>query len=96
MPLVELSTVHGLDFVSDNGGVIAIDDSDTDLLGRDVFFTIRSHDYDFPEDGFGFAGKKLEVEHGRQATLTIERRNIAERLYRITGAGRWQHARRVG
>ena len=39
------------------------------------------------DDGFGFRGKQIKVEPGGEATLKIKRLNIAERLYRITGAG---------
>ncbi len=48
---------------------------------------MRSHGYQYPKDGFGFAGTALEVKAGSKATLKIKRVNVAERLYRITGGG---------
>jgi len=85
VPLVELRTVDQVLYVTDSNGVVAFDEPG--LMGRRVFFTIKSHGYDFAKDGFGIAGKALEPTPGGEARLTIKRRNIAERLYRITGGG---------
>ena len=41
----------------------------------------------YPKDGFGYRGKALEISPGGSARITIKRLNIAERLYRVTGAG---------
>lgn len=85
VPLVELRTVHASRFVTDSAGWVAI--RDPELMGQTVFFTVRSHGYEFPKDGFGIAGKALKVTAGGHETLKIKRLNIAERLYRVTGAG---------
>jgi len=85
VPLVELATVNGIVCVTDSAGVVAFDEPG--LMNREVFFTVRSHGYAFPKDGFGFAGTRLHVTPGGSATLKIDRVNIAERLYRITGGG---------
>ncbi|CAG0982689.1 hypothetical protein PHYC_01854 [Phycisphaerales bacterium] len=85
VPLVELTTVNGIVHVTDSAGVVAFDEPG--LAHEDVFFTIRSHGYAYPIDGFGMAGTKVHVTPGGKTTLKIIRVNIAERLYRITGAG---------
>lgn len=85
VPMVELTTVNGIVSITDSAGVIAFDEPG--LMNEDVFFTVKSHGYTFPKDGFGFAGTRLRVTPGGSATLQIDRVNIAERLYRITGAG---------
>jgi hypothetical protein len=85
VPMVELTTVNGIVSSTDSAGVIAFDEPG--LMNEDVFFTVKSHGYTFPKDGFGFAGTRLRVTPGGSATLKIDRVNIAERLYRITGAG---------
>ena len=85
VPLVELRTVHDTRFVTDSAGYVAI--RDPELLGQTVFFSVRSHGYEFPKDGFGFRGKALKLTGGGEETLKIKRLNIAERLYRATGAG---------
>ncbi len=85
VPLVELATVDGQRFITDSKGWVAI--VEPDLMGRSVYFHVSGHGYLYPEDGFGFRGKSLEVRPGGRARLKVERINIAERLYRVTGAG---------
>lgn len=85
VPLVELSTVSNVRYWTDSNGLVAIDDPA--LIGRRVFFHVRSDGYEFPADGFGFRGKTLEVSPAGHATLRLRRLNIAERLYRLTGEG---------
>ncbi len=85
VPMVELCTVHDVLFVTDSAGVAAI--LDPELLGREVYFHVQSHGYEYPKDGFGFSGATLTVVKGGSAQLSIRRINVAERLYRMTGAG---------
>ncbi|MCS7238177.1 MAG: hypothetical protein NZ899_07910 [Thermoguttaceae bacterium] len=85
VPLVELATVNGIRLVTDSNGWVAF--YEPDLAGQDVFFYVRSHGYEYPQDGFGFAGIRLRVTPGQTAIIRIKRKNIAERLYRITGQG---------
>jgi hypothetical protein len=85
VPLVELTTTADVSYFTDSNGLIAFDDHA--VMGREVFFHIKSHGYEFPKDGFGYRGTKLNVTEGGSATLKIHRINIAQRLYRITGEG---------
>lgn len=85
VPLVELSTVNNIRCFTDSNGLVAF--AEPGLMGRKVFFYVQSHGYEFPKDGFGFRGKILDVTEGGSVQLKIKRLNIAERLYRITGAG---------
>ncbi|MDB5353615.1 MAG: hypothetical protein JWN24_68 [Phycisphaerales bacterium] len=85
VPLVELKTVSNVRLYTDSAGLVAIDDPA--LFGREVFFTVSSHGYEFPKDGFGFRGQRLTLTPGGSAKLKIKRLNIAERLYRTTGEG---------
>jgi hypothetical protein len=85
VPLVELETVHHLRFVTDSAGWVAF--HEPGLMGQTVFFSVRSHGYEFPKDGFGFAGVRLKPVAGGKTTLRLKRLNIAERLYRVTGEG---------
>jgi hypothetical protein len=45
---------------------------------------------------FGFHGKALDVKAGESVKLPIQRKNIAERLYRITGEGIYADSLLVG
>lgn len=85
VPLVELKTTFGARHFTDNAGLIAF--AEPGLLGQRVFFYVRSHGYEFAKDGFGYAGTALDARPGGKATLKLTRRNVAERLYRVTGAG---------
>lgn len=85
VPLVELETVNDVRYVSDSHGLIALDDPS--WFGRRVYFHVRSHGYELPPDGFGFAGRAFDVEAGGEATLEIRALNVAQRLYRVTGGG---------
>ncbi len=94
VPLVELRTVNGIRCITDSNGVIAF--SEPGLMGQTVFFSVQSHGYEFSKDGFGYRGKALAVKEGGNARLTIHRRNIAERLYRVTGGGIYRDSVLVG
>ena len=85
VPLVELETVNHLKWVTDSAGWVAF--CEPGLMGQRIFFFVRSHGYEPPKDGFGFPGVALQVAAGKKATVRIQRLNIAERLYRVTGEG---------
>jgi len=85
VPLVELELVNDVRYISDSAGWVAF--NEPGLMNSDVFFTVRSHGYEFPKDGFGYAGKTLKAVPGKSATLKIKRINIAERMCRLTGGG---------
>ena len=94
VPLVELRTVNHVRLVTDSNGVAAV--REPELMGQTVFFHVKSHGYEFPKDGFGFRGKALAVTEGGSAKLTIQRLNVGERLYRVTGAGIYADSLLVG
>ncbi len=94
VPLVEVRTVNGISFYSDSNGIVAF--HEPGLMNRDVFFWISSHGYEFPADGFGFRGKVLRTTPEGTARLSIQRKNIAERLYRITGQGIYRDTILIG
>jgi len=83
IPLVELETVHNVRYITDSAGRIAFDEPAH--AGESVFFTIHAHGYETPKDGFGAAGVRFTIEPGKQREVKLKRRNVAERLYRLTG-----------
>ncbi|HEV2971843.1 MAG TPA: hypothetical protein VGY55_17850, partial [Pirellulales bacterium] len=94
VPLVELRTVDNVRYYTDSNGVVAF--SDPALMGEEVFFHVSSPGYEFPKDGFGNRGKTLKAVAGGSAQLEIDRINIAQRLYRITGADIYADSLLVG
>jgi hypothetical protein len=85
VPLVELKTTAQQRFYTDSAGVVAF--NEPGLMGHPVWFGVASAGYEYPKDNFGYAGIKLLPEAGHGAEIKLKRLNIAERLYRITGAG---------
>jgi hypothetical protein len=94
VPLVKLRTDNAIRFYTDSNGVVAI--SDPDLINQTIYFHVSSPGYEYPKDGFGYAGIALHVVPGGSATIKIKRDNIAERLYRMTGAGIYADSVRLG
>jgi hypothetical protein len=85
VPLVELQTTYGARYYTDSAGLVGF--HEPGLMGKRVFFAVSAHGYEFAKDGFGIRGVALEAKPGDSAKLKIKRLNVAERLYRITGAG---------
>lgn len=94
VPLVELRTTHQMRFVSDNAGVIAFDAPE--LMGRETWFDVQGHGYEIPKDGFGYRGVRLKPEPGKTLRVEVQRRIIAKRLGRITGAGMFSESQELG
>ncbi|MCB9880103.1 MAG: hypothetical protein H6835_21120 [Planctomycetes bacterium] len=94
VPLVELTTVHDVTFVTDSAGIAAIDEPE--LEGREVWLHVHSHGHAVPADGFGNRGLRVQVARGTSKRFAIERVNVAERLYRVTGAGIYRDSVLVG
>jgi len=94
VPLVELRTVNEVRYYTDSNGIVAI--ADPELMGQRVFFTISSPGYSSPKDEFGYSGVALAVTPGGRTIVKVTRDNIAERIYRITGAGIYRDSILVG
>ncbi|MFT5131112.1 MAG: hypothetical protein ACI8W8_004747, partial [Rhodothermales bacterium] len=94
VPLVELRTTHDLRFVSDNAGLIAIDDPT--LMHRETWFTIIGHGYGVAKDGFGYRGIRLTPTPGGTIELPLKRSSIAKRIGRITGHGLFAESAKLG
>src|SRR5262245_56008630 len=56
-------------------------------MGRDLLLQVRSHGYRFEGKALDQPGTIVAVKPGGRAEFRVVRENIAERLYRITGAG---------
>jgi hypothetical protein len=94
VPLIELRTTHGMRFISDNAGVIAIDSPE--LMGREVYFHLIGHGYGVAPDGFGYRGVRLTPRPGGSARIEVKRQNLAKRLGRLTGGGLFAESQLVG
>ena len=94
VPLVEVKTTNEIRYFTDSKGLVAF--LEPGLMDQPVYFHIASHGYEFPIDGYGNRGTTLKVRKGDSALIKIKRINVAERLYRITGAGIYHHSILLG
>jgi hypothetical protein len=85
IPLVKLTTLTNVVHYTDSAGVVAF--YEPGLMNREVYFEIESDGYSIEPDAFGMHGRVLNVRSGGGAVIAMKRLNIAQRLYRITGAG---------
>jgi hypothetical protein len=94
VPLVELETVNHILHVTDSAGLVAF--LEPGLMDREMYFSVRSHGYEMPADGFGLRGVRLRTVPGREAVIKLKRINIAERMYRLTGEGIYRDSLLLG
>lgn len=85
IPLVELKMTNNILYYTDSAGVVAF--NEPGLMDQSVFFHLSSDGYDFPADMFGNRGQAVQITPGGMITIEMNRVNIAERLYRVTGQG---------
>lgn len=94
VPMVTLETVNRIRFVTDSAGWVAFDEPG--LLGRRVFFSIRSPGYAFSSASDGGNGVALDTKQGSTVEIKLMRLSVAERLYRVTGQGIYRDTIRLG
>ncbi|MEY4187977.1 MAG: hypothetical protein RIT02_3011 [Planctomycetota bacterium] len=94
IPLVELTTVDGVVYLTDSGGRVAL--NEPELHGQTVFFTVRSPGYAVDRDGFGMEGVRLQLQAGSRHRVELQRSQLAQRLYRVTGRDIWLDTVRLG
>ena len=90
IPLVELELENGLKLVSDNDGHVTI--VSPDLFGQKVRFRIEGHGYTTQtRDFWGHESVTCHIEPGQNRRIELKNLFPAHRLYRVTGAGRFNH-----
>lgn len=85
IPLVILESSLQTRHVTDSNGVIAF--NEPIAMGRDVHFRPTSDGYGFDAPPLAMGGVTLKPQKGSSTTIVMQRDMVAERLYRITGAG---------
>lgn len=94
VPLVELRTTHNVRFVTDNSGRISFDLPE--LMGVETWFDILGQGYAVSKDGFGYSGVRLVPEVGKSRRVEVRRTVLAKRMGRLTGAGIFGEAQKLG
>lgn len=93
VPLVQLTTTDDVRYVTDNAGVIALDDPT--LMNQTIWFHVSGHGYEVAADGFGYCGVRLMPRPGQTLTVKVRRNSIAKRLGRLTGAGLFAESQKL-
>ena len=94
VPMVELKTTNDARYFADSNGIVAF--YEPGLMERKVWFSVKSPGYEFPQNAFGEHGVTLKTVPGKTVVLKLNRLNIAERLYRLTGEGIYRDSVMVG
>ena len=94
IPGVKLTTTNQAVFVTDSAGVVAF--YRPDLMGKQVWFYVESPGYTYPPDYFGFQGINPVTTPGGSVIVSMQRQNIAQRLYRVTGVGIYRDSALLG
>ena len=94
VPLVELKLPNEVKYWTDSAGVAALDEPSFRM--REVFLSIRSHGYEYPEETPFGRGADVRIEPGKMREVRVRRTMIAERLYRLTGEGIYRDSVKAG
>lgn len=94
VPLVELRTTSDIVLVTDNAGIIAVDQPD--LLNREIWFDVSGQGYGVKTDGFGATGVRVTPRSGHTVRIEVDRSIIAKRLGRLTGGGIFAESQQLG
>ena len=86
IPAVRITTTNFAQYWTDSAGMVAF--YEPDLMNQEVYFTFDSHGYSHAKDAwFAMTGQILMTKEGGSERIVMRRDNIAQRLYRMTGAG---------
>ena len=85
VPLMELRTTDHVRWVTDNAGVVAFDLPEA--MGHETWLTVSGHGYAIAADGLGSRGVRVKPVAGGATVIEVDRKNVAQRVGRLTGAG---------
>ena len=94
VPRVTFTTTYESSWITDSNGYVAI--STLGIEGETLWFAAAADGYEAKADAFGDRGLHASITSGGSATLNVERTQIAERLYRQTGFGRYYDSIALG
>ncbi len=94
VPLVRLHTTNDEVLVTDNAGVAAF--GLPEFMGRETWLEVSGDGYELPKDGFGNRGVRFVPKPGGSLRIEVERKIIAKRLGRLTGAGLFAESQQFG
>ncbi len=94
VPALPFSTSFALRFVTDNDGVIALDDPD--VIGHKTWFGILGFGYGLDKDFIGNAGFAFKPNAGEEEKREVKRTGKVVALGRLTGSGVFVESKKLG
>jgi len=94
IPLVELSTLSKVSYITDSQGYIAF--YEPGLMEGKLYFLVECEGYLYPKDMTGRSALSLNISAGGSAVVEMRRIQAAERLYRTTGQGIYRSSYLLG
>jgi hypothetical protein len=94
VPLIALKTVHHVSYWTDSLGYVVVDEPG--WYDREVYFYVSGDGYEVATDGLGYQGVRLKPKSGQIEQIVVRRTQLAERMYRITGADKYRNAQLLG
>ncbi|MDB5328585.1 MAG: signal peptide protein [Phycisphaerales bacterium] len=96
VPLTYMRSVYKQMYISDSAGYVAFNEPGLMDGKTDVWFDVKSYGYEELPGAFGVHGIGLKPTAGGSVTIKLKRKQIAERLYRMTGYGIYRDSVMLG
>lgn len=86
IPLVYLRSEYKSIYVTDSAGYVAFNEPEL-MTGQGLWLNVASFGYQTPMGGFDTEGLQVYPSPGGSVEIRLQRTQVAERLYRMTGYG---------
>lgn len=86
IPLVYLRSEYKFIYVTDSAGYVAFNEPEL-MTGQGLWLNVASYGYETPKGGFDTEGLQVFPSPGGSIELRLQRTQVAQRLYRMTGYG---------
>ncbi|KAJ0109631.1 hypothetical protein N8I77_007559 [Diaporthe amygdali] len=86
VPLVYLRTTYKTIYMTDSAGYVAFNEPGL-MTGDPIWVTVSSYGFESPTGFLGVPGMQIQPKAGGSIEIKLNRTQVAERLYRLTGFG---------
>ncbi|KUI55505.1 hypothetical protein VP1G_02905 [Cytospora mali] len=86
VPLVYLRTTYKAVYITDSAGYVAFNEPGL-MTGEPIWVTVSSYGFESPVGFLNVPGMQIHPKPGKSIEIKLNRTQVAERLYRLTGYG---------
>ncbi|ROV98333.1 hypothetical protein VMCG_07156 [Cytospora schulzeri] len=86
LPLVYLRTTYKAVYITDSAGYVAFNEPGL-MTGDPIWVTVSSYGFESPVGFLNVPGMQIHPKPGKSIEIRLNRTQVAERLYRMTGYG---------